>query len=129
MSTPRLNVILFCCVSALALVFATLSALQGVNLIKCFSLSRGPETSRGQTLYRSFNLPHGPLGIFFFAPFLWIAPSGGAAILIASAVLNLLATWVIWVIIRRRENSPQVPGFWSGFDGGLVSSGFWNGLQ
>ncbi len=52
----------------------------------------------GQRVYRDFSIPHGPIATWLLVPFLWIAPSIGWGVILASAALNGLATAAAWRI-------------------------------
>jgi hypothetical protein len=52
-----------------------------------------------QRAYRDFPIPEGPISAWVLVPFLWLAPSIGWAVLLASAALNAFAVACAWRIV------------------------------
>jgi hypothetical protein len=73
----------------------TISTMNGVNVDLLMDYEAGLRHLEGQTLYKDFHLPHGPVGGILFAFFLLITPSGGFALILASVSLNVVAVILI----------------------------------
>lgn len=91
------------------LIFVLLLAGVLAALTPRFSLERdqmipyltGLRTWAGQVEYRDFYIPHGPLSGWLFSLFLWLTPSGGWALVVSSACLNMAQTAAIWFIVLK----------------------------
>lgn len=85
------------CLAAITVVF---SALHGMNSDHTIFYEAGLRHLFGQVPYKDFYVPQGALTGFMFFPFLLITPTGGFALILASALVNMAATGVIWAIVK-----------------------------
>jgi len=97
-----------------AALLAALSALSGLDRDECISYLVGLRHWSGQTLYQSFFIPHGPVAGMVFAFFLRLMPTGGWALVAASASLNAAAAITVWRILRKAigDDRAALAGGW-----------------
>ncbi len=89
--------------------YAGFSALHGIDIDQMILYQAALRIVQGQVLYQDFYIPHGPIGAYILAGFVRIAPSGGTAMILASALLNSLACFCIWDITKRNTEGLLFP--------------------
>jgi hypothetical protein len=97
--------ILLAAALALAVLAAGIAAANGIDHDQMISYQFALRVLQGQHVYSDFAVPHGPVAGLFFVPFLLVAPTGGWAMILASIALNVVATWLMWAIVRRAGGS------------------------
>jgi hypothetical protein len=94
-------------IALLAMTTGILSASRGYEIDPQLSYLVGLRHLAGQTLYRDFYVPHGPVAGWIFAGFLRLLPTGGTALITASLGLNMAAALGAWGIVWRVTQSSR----------------------
>lgn len=86
--------------SLIALMLGGISSLVGLNHDQAIFFQAGLRELAGQSAYRDYMVPQGPVAGFVLSFFLRILPTGGWSMVWASAVLNLITTIAVWKILE-----------------------------
>lgn len=92
-----------------AFCYAAFCATRGIDLDQMILYQAALKLLDGQTLYQDFFIPHGPLGTLILTPFLRFFSTSGMGVVVASGLLNLAATFSIWLIVKKHTRENHYP--------------------